>query len=90
MMLVVAPTRELAQQSQDILEVAGKKCGIRSVSVYGGVSKFFQREALGANGSIPYEVVVATPGKFLGRVSERGAQLFLIFGKILVNNQIWR
>ena len=79
MMLVVAPTRELAQQSQDILEVAGKKCGIRSVSVYGGVSKFFQREALGANGSIPYEVVVATPGKFLGRVSERGAQLFLTF-----------
>ena len=59
-----APTRELSQQSQDILEVAGKSCCIRSVSGYGGVSKFFQRECLGANGATPYEVVVATPGEF--------------------------
>ena len=63
MMLVVAPTRELAQQSQDVLEDAGKKCGIRSVSVYGGVSKDSQRRALSANAAAPFEVVVATPGK---------------------------
>ena len=41
MMLILAPTRELAQQSQDVLEVAGKYCGIRSVAVYGGVSKVY-------------------------------------------------
>jgi hypothetical protein len=64
MMLVVAPTRELAQQSQDVLEDAGKKCGIRSVSVYGGVSKDSQRRALRASGAVPFEVVVATPGKW--------------------------
>ena len=63
MMLVVAPTRELAQQSQDVVEAAGKTCGIRSVSVYGGVSKDSQRRSLSANGGVPYEVVIATPGK---------------------------
>ena len=62
-MLVVAPTRELAQQSQDVVEAAGKTCGIRSVSVYGGVSKDSQRRSLSANGGVPYEVVIATPGK---------------------------
>ena len=30
MMLVLAPTRELAMQSQVVLEQAGKACGIRS------------------------------------------------------------
>ena len=64
-MLIVAPTRELAQQSQDVLEVAGKSCGIRSVSVYGGVSKERQRKSLNANGNLPYEIAVATPGKHL-------------------------
>ena len=63
MMLIVAPTRELAQQSQDVLEEAGKSCGIRSVSVYGGVSKDWQRKSLNAKGMSPYEIVVATPGK---------------------------
>ena len=65
MMLIVAPTRELAQQSQDVLESAGKPCGVRCISVYGGVPKALQREALSANGYTPYEVVVATPGKYL-------------------------
>ena len=65
MMLIVAPTRELAQQSQDVLEEAGKSCGIRSVSVYGGVSKEGQRRSLNAKGMSPYEIVVATPGKNL-------------------------
>lgn len=33
MMLVVAPTRELAMQSQVVLEKAGKKCKVSSVCV---------------------------------------------------------
>ena len=64
MMLIVAPTRELAQQSQDVLEVAGKFCGVRSVAVYGGVSKEGQRRSLNTKGKAPFEVVVATPGTF--------------------------
>ena len=30
--------RELAMQSQEVLESAGKECGVASVCVYGGVS----------------------------------------------------
>ena len=41
--------------------MAGKFCGIRSVAVYGGVSKDGQRRSL--LNSNPFEVVVATPGK---------------------------
>ena len=56
MMLVVAPTRELAMQSQTVLEDAGKHFKIRSVCVYGGVPKYEQRKALreGAEGLRPW------------------------------------
>ena len=33
-------------QSQEVLEAAGSSCDIRSVCVYGGVSKWPQKEAL--------------------------------------------
>merc|ERR1712223_739427 len=75
MMLIVAPTRELAQQSQDVLEEAGKSCGIRSVSVYGGVSKDWQRKALNAKGTSPYEIVVATPGRLIDLMEEGSCDL---------------
>jgi len=58
-MLVVAPTRELAMQSQEVLEEAGKISGIRSVCCYGGVPKWEQKRAL----RFGVEVVVATPGR---------------------------
>merc|ERR1711874_944897 len=45
-MLIVSPTRELAMQSQEVLEAAGSSCGVRSVCVYGGVPKWTQKEAL--------------------------------------------
>merc|ERR1712013_879622 len=54
-MLIVSPTRELAMQSQEVLEAAGKSCGVRSVCVYGGVPKWTQKEALKKG----VEVVVA-------------------------------
>jgi len=58
-MLVLAPTRELAMQSQEVLENAGKVCGIRSVCCYGGVPKWEQKRALRWG----VEAVVATPGR---------------------------
>lgn len=58
-MLVLAPTRELAMQSQEVLEEAGKISGIRSVCCYGGVPKWDQKRAL----RFGVEVVVATPGR---------------------------
>ena len=66
MMLVVAPTRELAMQSQTVLEDAGKHFKIRSVCVYGGVPKYEQRKALREGA----EVVVATPGRLIDLMEE--------------------
>jgi len=66
MMLIVAPTRELAMQSQDVLEVAGRCCGVRSLAVYGGVAKYEQRKALQKG----VEVVVATPGRLIDFMQE--------------------
>ncbi|CAI5473380.1 unnamed protein product [Closterium sp. Yama58-4] len=58
-MLVVAPTRELAQQIAEVLEAAGKRCGVGVVCVFGGASKGGQRAALAQSPG----VVVATPGR---------------------------
>jgi len=58
-MLVLSPTRELAMQTQVVMEQAGKECQIRSVCCYGGVPKWDQKRALRWG----VEVVVATPGR---------------------------
>jgi len=59
--LIVAPTRELAEQiHQDIVDL-GKQTKIRSATVYGGVSKRNQVEALRRGA----EIVVACPGRLL-------------------------
>ena len=66
MMLVVAPTRELAMQSQTGLEVAGKHFKMKSACVYGGVPKYEQRKALREGA----EVIVATPGRLIDLMEE--------------------
>ncbi len=59
--LIVAPTRELAEQiNQDIVRL-GNSTKIRSVTVYGGVSKGPQLAALRRG----VEIVVACPGRLL-------------------------
>ena len=57
--LVIAPTRELAQQISAVLEEAGSKVGISCVCIYGGVPKIDQAKALRSGVSI----AVATPGR---------------------------
>merc|ERR1719412_3506940 len=59
MMLVLSPTRELAMQTQVVMEAAGGACYIRSVCCYGGVPKWEQKRALRWG----VEAVVATPGR---------------------------
>ncbi|RIB17944.1 P-loop containing nucleoside triphosphate hydrolase protein [Gigaspora rosea] len=59
--LVLAPTRELAIQTQQQCELFGSTCGIKSVCVYGGVSKGEQRRLLRKG----VHIVVATPGRLL-------------------------
>ncbi|ORX56338.1 DEAD-domain-containing protein [Hesseltinella vesiculosa] len=65
-MLVVSPTRELAMQSQEQAEEAGKAFGIRSVCLYGGVSKEGQRSMLEKG----VDIVVATPGRLIDLLNE--------------------
>jgi len=61
-MLVLSPTRELAMQTAAVAEKAGEACGLRSICIYGGVSKGPQIAALsGRSGGT--HIVVATPGR---------------------------
>merc|ERR1719384_2391150 len=71
MMLIISPTRELAMQSQVVLEEAGWSCKVRSVCVYGGVPKWEQKQQL----SKGVEVVVATPGRLMDLMSEEACDL---------------
>jgi len=78
-MLVLAPTRELAMQTQTVMEEAGKSCNIRSVCCYGGVPKWEQKRALRWG----VEVVVATPGRLkdlvnMGCVSLKGISYLVL------------
>jgi ATP-dependent RNA helicase RhlE len=66
--LVLAPTRELAQQTHEVLTIVGKDTKLRSATVYGGVGYEPQINKL-RNG---VEFVVACPGRLLDLV-ERGA-----------------
>ncbi|KAG1701121.1 hypothetical protein DVH05_011362 [Phytophthora capsici] len=70
-MLVVAPTRELAMQSSAVIAEAGKKCGLKSICIYGGVPKQTQKKALRDG----VHVVVATPGRLKDLVEERSCNL---------------
>jgi ATP-dependent RNA helicase DBP3 len=66
--LVLAPTRELAMQSEAVCRAAGTSIGLGSICVYGGVPKGPQRQAI-KDGA---RVVVATPGRLLD-LHEEGA-----------------
>ncbi|MBK8046068.1 MAG: DEAD/DEAH box helicase [Anaerolineales bacterium] len=59
--LIVAPTRELAEQINQTIVTLGKQTKLRSVTVYGGVGKMPQVDALRRGA----EIVVACPGRLL-------------------------
>ncbi len=69
--LIVAPTRELAEQIHQTAVDLGKQTKIRSVTVYGGVSKNRQVENLKRGA----EIVVACPGRLLDLVGEGSIDL---------------
>jgi ATP-dependent RNA helicase RhlE len=69
--LIVAPTRELAEQIHQASVDLGKKTRICSVTVYGGVSRNRQVEALRRGA----EIVVACPGRLLDLAGDRSIDL---------------
>ena len=69
--LVVAPTRELAEQIHETAVMLGKKTKIRSTSIYGGVGKGPQLRAM-RDGT---EIIVACPGRLLDHINEGNVDL---------------
>lgn len=65
--LVLAPTRELAEQVNSAFKSLGKYTNIRSATVYGGVGMSNQERALRTG----VEVIVACPGRLIDHM-ERG------------------
>ncbi|XP_065899732.1 uncharacterized protein [Dysidea avara] len=65
--LVLAPTRELAQQVQGVANTFCNPLGIRSTCIYGGASKHPQRRDLERG----VEICIATPGRLIDFLDEK-------------------
>src|SRR5689334_25103748 len=65
--LILAPTRELAEQTHTAIGALGAKTGLRSVAIYGGVGQQPQIAALRRG----VDIVVACPGRLLDHIAER-------------------
>ena len=63
--LIIAPTRELAEQIHEASSILGRQTRLRSVSIYGGVSMNPQIQKLRSG----VEIVVACPGRLLDHIS---------------------
>jgi ATP-dependent RNA helicase RhlE len=71
--LVLSPTRELAQQIAESFRVYGARLGVTVAVLVGGVKYGPQTRAV-ANG---VDVLVATPGRLLDHISQRNVRLDL-------------
>jgi ATP-dependent RNA helicase RhlE len=69
--LVIAPTRELAEQIHCSFEALGRQTRLRSMTLYGGVSIRPQEEKL-RRGT---EIVVACPGRLLDHIRQGNVDL---------------
>jgi len=59
--LIISPTRELAEQTCEVINNLGSRTGLQSIAVYGGVSMERQTSGLRAGA----EIVAACPGRLL-------------------------
>ncbi len=64
--LIIAPTRELAEQIHTSLNLLGQQSGLRSVTIYGGVGINPQISKLKRGA----EIVVACPGRLLDHIRQ--------------------
>ena len=68
--LIMAPTRELAEQIHQAIETLGRKTHLRSATVYGGVNINPQIQKLKR-----VDIVVACPGRLLDHIGRRTVDL---------------
>ena len=69
--LILAPTRELAEQTHQAIETLGRKTGLRSVTVYGGININRQIQDLKHKA----DIVVACPGRLLDHIGRATVDL---------------
>jgi ATP-dependent RNA helicase RhlE len=69
--LIVSPTRELANQITDSIKKYGRFLSINSVTITGGMSYKLQNKFL----SKPLDILIATPGRLLDLVQQRKIKL---------------
>lgn len=69
--LILSPTRELTEQTHTAIKKLGRQTGLRSMTVYGGVSAQPQIKGLRAG----VEIVVACPGRLLDLMGQRVVDL---------------
>ena len=78
-MLVLAPTRELAMQSHEVLKEFGSIINLQSLVVYGGVPKHQQTSALRKG----VDCIVATPGRLKDLINDYVCDLSQISNLVL-------
>jgi ATP-dependent RNA helicase RhlE len=71
LVLVLAPTRELAIQIEDEIHGLSYHTSLTSAAVYGGVDMGIQERALKAG----VDIIVATPGRLMDHMRQRNADL---------------
>lgn len=69
--LILAPTRELAEQINDCIKELAPRTGIKSVTIYGGVSHGRQMSDLRGKP----QIIVACPGRLLDHLGGRTVDL---------------
>lgn len=72
--LILAPTRELAQQISDSISTYGKHTSLRHTVIYGGVSQQPQVASL-RRGT---DIIIATPGRLLDLVQQKHLSLHAV------------
>lgn len=68
--LIVAPTRELAEQIHEAIAALGKKTGLQSVAIYGGVAIGPQIKSVKSA-----DIIVACPGRLLDHMARKTVDL---------------
>jgi len=68
--LIIAPTRELAEQIHQTIEILGRRTRVRSAAIYGGVGIQPQIHRLKRA-----DIVVACPGRLLDHIRRRSIDL---------------
>jgi ATP-dependent RNA helicase RhlE len=72
--LIVSPTRELAEQTHNAIRQLGSQTGLRSVTIFGGVSARPQIQSLRSG----VDIIVACPGRLLDLMGQREVNLSAI------------